>query len=294
MYVITGASGNTGARIANTLLDAGKKVRVIGRSQDKLSAFAEKGAEIAVGDLTDTAFLTSAFQGAEAVYLMVPPSYQSNDMLAHQVAVVNAAVPALKSNNVKNIVTLSSIGAHLESGSGVVQGLNVMENELAKLENTNVLNLRAGYFMENTLGQIGTIKQAGIMGSPVKGDLSFPAVATQDIAKVASDRLLNLDFEGNSNQYVAGSRNVTYNEVASILGAAIGKPDLQYVEFPAEAFKAAVSPAYMSDNVADRMNEFISALNDGKILEEFKRDETNTTATSIEDFAHVFAHVYNM
>lgn len=294
MYVITGASGNTGARIANTLLDAGKKVRVIGRSQDKLSAFAEKGAEIAVGDLTDTAFLTSAFQGAEAVYLMVPPSYQSNDMLAHQVAVVNAAVPALKSNNVKNIVTLSSIGAHLESGSGVVQGLNVMENELSKLENTNVLNLRAGYFMENTLGQIGTIKQAGIMGSPVKGDLSFPAVATQDIAKVASDRLLNLDFEGNSNQYVAGSRNVTYNEVASILGAAIGKPDLQYVEFPAEAFKAAVSPAFMSDNVADRMNEFISALNDGKILEEFKRDETNTTATSIEDFAHVFAHVYNM
>ena len=63
MYVITGATGNTGRAVAEILLAAGKPVRVIGRSEDKLKALADKGAETAVGSLEDEGFLVEAFNG---------------------------------------------------------------------------------------------------------------------------------------------------------------------------------------------------------------------------------------
>ena len=103
---------------------------------------------------------------------------------------------AMRECKIKYVVSLSSQGAHLESGSGVVLGLHKMENILNRIEGLNTLHLRPTYFMENTLGMIGLIKQAGIMGSPIKPDLTFPVIATKDIADYAAKRLLALDFKG--------------------------------------------------------------------------------------------------
>ena len=157
----------------------------------------------------------------------------------------------------------------------------------------NTLNLRPCYFMENTLGMVGLIKEAGIMGSPIKADLSFPIIATKDIANYAAKRLLALDFEGNNHQDLLGSRNVSYEEITKVYGAAIGKPDLNYVQFPYEDFKGAFMGMGASESVADKMNEFLVRVNAGEIFIA-ERNEENTTPTTIEEFSHTFGYVFNL
>jgi hypothetical protein len=141
---------------------------------------------------------------------------------------------------------------------------------------------------------IGLIKQAGIMGSPVKADLRFPVIATKDIAEYAAKRLLALDFKGHRTQDLLGARDVTYPEMAKVYGKAIGKPDLQYVEFPYDDFKKSLMGAMgTSESVADNFNEFIRAMNAGRVFVA-KRNAENTTPTAIEEFAATFAYVYNL
>ncbi len=294
MYVITGATGNTGKVIANALLGAGKKVRVISRDSEHVKDLTDKGAEVAIGNLEDVDFLTEAFSGTTAVYAMIPPNFQVENFRAYQNKVTDAQISAAKSTGLKFVVTLSSIGAHLKEKAGVVQGLYDMEQKWNAVEGINVLHLRPSYFMENTLGQIDTIKNMGIMGSPIKGDFPFPMVATKDISELAAKRLLALDFNDNEVQYVLGSRDVSYNEVAAIYGKAIGKEDLKYVEFSYEDTKKAMMGSWgVTENVADAFVEFMQTTNTGRIFEDVKRIEKNTTPTSLEDFSQVFAQIYN-
>lgn len=295
MYVITGATGNTGKLIALSLLEAGKKVRIISRSAEKAKELTDKGAELFLGDTHDAALLKQAFNGATAVYAMIPMDWQAANYTQHQMNHINAIAEALKECKVKYVVSLSSQGAHLESGSGVVLGLGKMEKTFDAIEGLNTLHLRATYFMENSLGMVGMVKQAGIMGSPVKADLSFPMIATKDISMYAAKRLMALDFTGHNIQNLLGSREVTYPELAKVYGSAIGKNNLNYVEFSNADFKnAMMSQMGASESVADNLIEFIQSMNEGKVMSTAKRDSESTTPTTIEDFAHIFNYVYKM
>src|ERR1041385_2066624 len=161
MYVVTGATGNTGRVIANRLLDAGKKVRVISRSSEHLKLFVARGAEPFVADLSDSAALAKAFAGAEAVYAMIPPSATSQDYRAEQRRASETIAGALQTAGVKHVVALSSVGADKPSGTGPVAGLHEFENKLNTISGLNVVHLRPGYFMENTLGQAQAIRAMG-------------------------------------------------------------------------------------------------------------------------------------
>ena len=295
MYVITGATGNTGKIIASELLEAGKKVRIISRNAEKAKELTNKGAELFIGDTSNVELLKKAFNGATAVYAMIPIDWQTVNYTEHQLKHANAIAEAVRECKVKYIVSLSSQGAHLDSGSGVVLGLHKMENIFNKIEGLHTLHLRPTYFMENSLGMIGLIKQAGIMGSPVKADLSFPIIATKDVGNYATKRLLALDFKGHNIQNLLGAGDVSYPQIAKVYGAAIGKNDLKYVEFSFADFKSAfVQQMGASENVADNFNEFIKAMNEGKIMAQAKRDAESTTPTTIEEFANTFNYVYNM
>ena len=294
MYVITGATGNIGKVIALELLSKGKKVRVIGRTSDKLKELIAKGAEAFAGNVYDADFVNKAFKDATAVYCMIPPNPHAIDFRKDQQTVAHNYVNAVKSNNVKYALLLSSIGAHLREGAGVVDGLGDMEEYFLELKNVNVLNLRPSYFMENIFGQIGTIKQAGCVGSAIKSDLMFPLVATKDIAAVGAKRLLELDFKGNSIEYVLGPRDVSYNEIARVIGKAIGKPDLKYIQFSYEEAKnGMVQSGFVSENVAELYNDMADGFNSGKALNAHKRTSANSTQTTLEEFANVFVHIFN-
>ncbi len=293
MYAITGATGHTGRIFAETLLKAGKKVRVLGRDAEKLKGLVAQGAEAVVGNVEDAEFLTQAFTGVTAAYILIPPNLQTPDILAYQNKIGEAQTEAIKKAGVKYVVHLSSIGAHSPVGTGPVAGLFYQERRLNKLPDTHVLHLRPGYFMENILNSIGMIKGMGINGGPLSADIKMGFTATRDIGNYAAKRLLALDFTGKEVQELIGSKDMTPQEFTSILGAAVGKADLKWVQFPDEdAFNSMTGmgiSASMARSFVD-MSQFLRNGGGNVVI----RDAENTTPTTGEQFAkEIFAPAFN-
>jgi uncharacterized protein YbjT (DUF2867 family) len=288
MYVILGASGNTGQVVANHLLSAGKKVRIVARNADHLQFLAAKGGEIFVADVTDAQALPRAFHGADTAYAMIPPNPASNNPQAHQEKVSDAIAKAVRDAGVKNVVSLSSIGADKASGTGPVVGLHNFEQKLNQIDGANVLHLRAGYFMENTLPQAAAIGRMGFAAGPLRGDLKMPLIASRDIGEVAADELLKLEFRGKQTRELHGQRDLNYNEVAAVIGYAIGKPDLKYVHAADDQVRGALMQSGMSGNMAGLIMEMAGALNSGHMRPLEPRRASNTTKTSYENFVTEF------
>jgi len=293
MYVIIGATGNTGGTVAERLLAAGQKVRVVGRDPKRLEKFTGKGAESFIADATDGSALTNAFAGAKAVYAMIPPNIGAPDVLAYMESVSDALRSAIEKDGIEYAVVLSSVGADKSQGTGPVAGLHNLEKKLEGIPGLNALFLRAGYFMENLLPQAAVIQSMGIMAGPVSADLPLPMIATRDIGAYAAEALLKLDFVRKSTHELQGSRDVTYRETAKIVGAAIGKEDLTYQQAPAAQLKPVLMQMGMSSSMADLLLEMADALDSGhmKMLE--PRSAASTTPTTLEAFvAEAFLPAY--
>ena len=285
MYVVLGASGNTGHVVAKTLLARQQKVRVVGRNAAHLQPFAAQGAEVFIGDVTDAAAVTQALHQADSAYVMVPPDLTSNDPLGHYDRVIDAIAAAVKNSKVKNVVALSSIGADKPRSTGPVVGLHNFEQKLSGIDGLNALFLRPGYFMENTLGQAAVIRMMGVVAGPFRPDLKLAIVATRDIGIAAADALLQHDFHGKQTRELQGQRDLDFTEVAAILGKAIGKPDLRYVQPPNEQIRPAFVQAGMSEKLTDLLLEMAGSLNSGYMRFLEPRNTRNTTPTSFETFA---------
>jgi len=293
MYVITGATGNTGSVAAEKLLASGTKIRVIGRDAKRLERFSQQGAEAVVADMTDAAALDKAFSGARAVYAVMPPNVSAPDVRAYQERVTDSLAAAIRNNGIAYAVALSSTGADKTYGTGPVMGVHGLEKKLGMIDGLNSLSLRCGYFMENLLPQVGIIQSLGFMAGPVRPDVPLPMIATRDIGEVAAESLAKLDFAGKQTRELLGARHVTYTEAAKIIGAAIGKPDLTYRQVPASVLKPAMMQMGMSSNMVDLLLEMSDALNTGHMKSQEPRSARNTTATTLETFvAEVFAPAY--
>jgi len=292
MLVITGATGKTGSKLAEILLEKGEKVRVIGRDAGKLKAFTVKGAEASVGDMADTAFLTKAFRGADAVYALIPPHFGATDFRAYQKKIGESIVAAIKGSGVTYVVNLSSQGAHLPDRTGPIVGLHDQEERLNRLEGVNVLHLRPTYFMDNLLMNIDLIRKMNIMGSAVRGDVKFAMIATEDIAAYAAERLVKRDFSGKSVADLLGERDLSLSEAAAIIGKKLGKPDLAYVAFPYEDAEKGMVAMGLTPDLSRLYIEMSRALNEGLFAVSLPRTKENTTPTAFETFADLFAAAY--
>lgn len=292
MYVITGATGNTGRRIAESLLASGEKVRAVSRSAASLQPLMELGAEPFVGSLDDPDMTKRAFEGARAAYAMIPPNYTAENFRAYQNQVADSMAQAIDAAGVAYVVSLSSLGADRADGVGPICGLHDLEQRLNSVENAHVLHLRPAFFMENFLFQIEIIQKTGAAGSPLQEDVRMPMIALRDISAVAAGRLKKLDFSGKSCQELLGQRDLALPEAISILGRAIGRENLAYVRFEYEDFGRGMRNAGFSADAAVSMIELYRALNDGLVKPTAPRSAENTTPTSIEEFARVFAAVY--
>jgi uncharacterized protein YbjT (DUF2867 family) len=292
-FVICGATGNVGSKIAGILLGAGEPVRVIGRERVRLGPMAAKGAEPWPGDIGDAEFLAKAFKGSRGAFVLIPPDNDALDFRGYQERVSDALSSALSKSLIPRVVTLSSIGAHLSAGTGPILGLHGLETKLNRLGHAGVVHLRPGYFMENHLWSIPIIRAQGVAGSPVRADVPIPMVATKDIADAASRLLLEGTFTGHSVRYLLGPRDLTMSESARILGEAIGNPQLKYVTFPEEEARKAMLGMGMSRSVVDAMLEMERAFNAGSIRPTQERNPENTTPTTLGEFARtMFANAY--
>ena len=292
MYVITGATGKTGSLIAQALLAKGNKVRAIGRSEEHLRPLVDKGAEAFVGSVSDSTAMIKAFQGATALYLIIPPNYTAEDPRAYQNDVGKAYAEAIQRTGVAYAVNLSSVGANLSKGTGPISGLHDVEKHLNQLRSLNVVHLRAAYFMENFLSTLNLIKTKNIIGTPLRRDLKIPMIDTGDIAEFATRLLLRRDFSGQSTREIMGPGDISMEEATQIIGKAIGKEDLSYVQFTYEESEQALMAMGFSGAMARSLSEMARAFNEGRVRSREKRNKENTTPTSFEKFAACFAAMY--
>lgn len=291
-FVVTGAAGHISKPLTKHLLAYGHDVTVIGRSSNNLEELVGIGANPAIGDMADVSFLTAAFKEADGVYLMIPPMWDSDDLKKQSVRYAENFASAIRGAGVKNVVFLSSYGAHRLDDAGAISGLGLAEVVLDGLDGVNVLSLRAGYFYTNLLLSLDLVKTAGCMGNMFTiPDGTFTVVDPEDIARVAANALDTLDFKGHSYAYVISDLTGT-NEIASLIGKEIGVLDLKWVKFPREDVRKALLNYGFANGAATDYLEMFATLDTGLLFEDIQRTKPRVEGTSIEDFAKIWAAKY--
>ena len=284
MIAVMGASGNVGSKVTDLLLGQGQDVRAFGRSAERLEPLGRRGAEVVVGDAVDLDHLQVLFKDAVSALVVLPDNVTDPNYVSNRSAMSRAITLALRDQHVGHVVMASSIGADRDGGVGPVAGLHELEGLLFGLDDANVLLLRAAWHMENLLANLPMVQEQRINGSAIKGDHPFPMIATVDIAEKAAQHLLHRGFTGHTVETVLGPQDVSMNEATRALGAALGIPDLPYVEFPPEGVKAALLGIGMSEEFASLLVESQIAINEDRVLDEVRRTAESTTPTRLEDF----------
>jgi uncharacterized protein YbjT (DUF2867 family) len=292
-YVVTGGAGNVSRPLTKILLKAGNNVTVISRNPDNIAGLVKQGATAAIGDLYDVPFLTETFEGADGVYLMSPTSWDKADLKQITKGLAEGFVKAVKASNVKNVVFLSSFGAHRLEDAGPISGLGLAEVVLNKLDGVNILHLRAGYFYTNLLLSIDLIKTQGIMGNMYTvPDGTFIVVDPEDIAVAAAEALISKNFKGHSFKYVVSDLTGT-DEISAVIGKEIGIPDLKWIKLTAADIKSTLLGYGFHDGAANNYVEMGTTLGKGLLFEDFFAGKHKHIGVSIEEYAKKFKAIYN-
>jgi uncharacterized protein YbjT (DUF2867 family) len=279
MYVVAGVTGHVGSVVAKQLLGQGKKVRVIVRDAAKGAPFAERGAEVAVGSIEDSAFLTSALAGASGFFVLLPPNATVPDFYGHQRKQADSIASAVKAAGVPHVVLLSSVGADLPDGTGPIKGLHYAEGLLHKT-GTKLTAIRAGYFQENIGSSLIPAKQMGIV--PVfaaSADYPFPMIATSDIGNLAAESLLNPPAKSESIDLHGPAYSM--RQLADKLGEALGKK-LEVALVPQEKWVPTLEQAGLSRSLSEAYAEMYGAFGAGKIAP--KGDRMVQGKTTVDGF----------
>jgi uncharacterized protein YbjT (DUF2867 family) len=274
MFVVLGASGNTGKVVAETLLAQRKNVRVALHDAADGKAWGDAGAEVALADVDEGGTLERAFSGAEGVYVLLPPNFGSSQVLADNNRRINNIAAAVEAAGVPHAVLLSSVGAQQSHGTGPVLGLRDAEAVLSRSK-AAVTFVRAAYLMENWAGSLYAVEQ-GFLPTFLVAGKPIPQVATRDVGLAAAQLLA----EGGSGKRVielAGPREYSPRDAAEVLARIVGRPiDVQ--QAPEEAMAAALTGAGMNAEWGRLFQELTHGINADIVVWEgghpFLRGET--------------------
>ena len=293
--VLTGSLGHIGKPLAHELIQKGHEVTIISRSTERRKEIEQMGAIAAIGMLEDADFLTAAFAGADAVYCMEPPPSFSDpnfDLFAHIDLLGRVFARAIQGAGVKRVVHLSSIGAHMAKGNGILAFHYNLEQILGRLpDDVAITFMRPVGFYYNLFSFIPAIKSQGAIVSNYDGDDKEPWVAPVDIAAAIAEEIV-LPFTGRKIRYVA-SDEVSPNELAALLGSAIGKPDLKWIAIPDQQLQEGMIAAGMNPAIAAGLVEMNASRRGGVLYEDYFRNRPVLGKTKLVDFAKEFATVFS-
>jgi uncharacterized protein YbjT (DUF2867 family) len=288
--VVTGSLGHVSKPLTQALIQKGHAVTVISSNPDKENDITSLGATAAIGSVTDVDFLTAAFSGADAVYAMIPPNFAEPDPVAYYRSIGGNYANAIERAGVPRVVHLSSYGAHLSSGTGIIVGSHHIENLLNALPNTTAIQLRAGYFYYNLLRFINVIKQLGCIIANYGGNDKLLLVSPTDIAAAATEAL-TAPVTGNQVRFVVSDER-TASEVAQVLGAAIGKPGLEWKVCTDEEMRQSIINNGIPALIANNLVEMGASIHSGDLY------GSNRPATmgkvKLEDYVPEFAAAFNV
>ncbi|WP_133574119.1 NAD(P)H-binding protein [Pedobacter metabolipauper] len=291
---LTGSLGHIGKPLATELVQKGHEVIVISSNPEKQQAIEALGATAAIGSLEDVEFLTANFTGADAVYTMVPPAnYMDHnlDLPAYCHRISNNFVAAIQASGVKRVVHLSSIGAHLDHGTGIIIAHHDVEVDLNKLTDVAITFMRPTSFYYNLFGYVDMIKNAGVIAANYGADDLIPWVSPIDIAAAVADEMVT-PIAGRKVRYV-GSDELTGHETARILGEAIGKPDLKWVLISNEQAQQGLEKAGLQPSIAAGLVEMYGSLHTGVFSADYFSNRPAVMGkVKLADFAKEFAAAF--
>jgi len=268
MYVVAGVSGQTGRAAAESLLERGRRIRVLVRDAGKGEEWRARGAEVAVTSLDDPAALARALSGAEGAYLLVPPVYHVADVLGPQRARAQAIADAVRSSGIPHVVLLSSTAAHLPEGTGLIRILHAAEQAIRPAAK-NLTILRPAYFLENWIPVLGEAREKGVLPTFLTPGRAIPMIATRDVGRAAARALVE-PATGTRVIELAGPSDPTPEDVAAAIGDILGR-EVRVLALPIEAALPAMTSMGMSENAASLYQEMIAGLNAGRVAFEGER-----------------------
>lgn len=294
--IITGSLGHISRPLTEELVEKGHQVMVVSSKPEKQKDIEALGATAAIGSLEDADFLTATFIGADAVYSMVPPANyfdQNLDLLAYYHRLGSNYAEAIQKSDVKRVVNLSTIGGNLEKGNGILLGAHDVEEILNELpSDVSITHMRPTSFFYNLYGYTESIKKQGVIAANYGAGDVVPWVSPVDIAAAIAEEITT-PLAGRKVRYVASDER-TCNDTASILGAAIGKPDLKWVIVTDEQMQGGLEAAGMNPRIAAGMVEMYAGFHSGLLSEDYYLHKPKVLGkVKLEDFAEEFAAAFN-
>jgi uncharacterized protein YbjT (DUF2867 family) len=280
MYVVGGVTGHTGSLIARTLLERGERVRAIVRSREQIYRWKDRGAEVVVVDFSDVLLLSSVLEGAKGAYLLTPQSVYDSNPLEKWARQNQSIVTAVKNARLKNTVFLSSMGAHRDKRTGLVQALYDAEQKFKNAE-IPVTLLRAAYFYENWIPALDAVHEKSALPTFLKPKRSIPMVSVKDVAGVAVDLLLN---PADSSRVVelAGPKDYSAQDIIDILEQIMGKR-LDLLPFSKGGWEEVWGEEELPDEMNGLLNETYDDLNNNKIAFSGKNVESRQGTVTLEE-----------
>ena len=293
--ILTGSLGHIGKPLTARLVQKGHTVTVISSNPEKQNEIEALGAAAAIGLIEDVDFLTAAFTGADAVYTMIPPPNFFNpalDLMEHCQEIGNNYAAAIVASGVKRVVHLSSIGAHLAEGSGLILLHHALEGILNKLNGVDITFMRPVAFYYNLLGFVNAIKNNGVIASNYGADDKLAWVSPVDIAAAIAEEF-DTTPEARKILYIA-SDEPTCNEIATALGTTIGIPDLKWMIIADEQMQTGLEAFGMPPKIAASLVQMQKSMHDGQLFEDYFKNRPATIGkVKIADFAKEFAAAYS-
>ncbi len=292
MYVVFGATGQTGSAVADTLLEKNLPVRVVLRSEKAADAWRERGADVAFADVADASAMTEALNGATGVYAMNPPAYHVADMSAVAKQIGAHYREAIKKSGARKAVLLSSVGSQHAFGTGNILTTHHLENIFRDLA-IPVTFLRAASFMDNWNGVAKVAAEKGILPSFYQPlDRKIPMVATKDIGRAA---VFALTEEWTDKRIIElhGPADYSPNDTAAAFAATL-KRDVRAVAIPESEWQTTITNFGFSPEAVNNYSEMMRGFNSGHIVFENNGTETRRGATTIEDYAAEAAQEQNL
>ena len=258
MITITTPTGRIGRRLVELLVAAGRAVTIVARHPEKLSPWLREREIVRQASSEDAAALARATEGTDVLFWLTPLDISVPNVRAWYRKIADSLRYAVRINQIPRVVNLSSIGADRAEGLGAISGLHDVE-QAANDAADNVLHLRPGFFMDNFLTQLDSIRRDRKLRWLYPEHARLPMIATSDIAQVAAEKLINDSWSGHLVRGLHGPTDLSFDQATKILGAVTGRV-LEHVQLTPDEFRWISRRWGMSEDLAENYIEMFDTL----------------------------------
>jgi uncharacterized protein YbjT (DUF2867 family) len=280
---IAAASGNIGRRTAEKVVRAGAETILLSRRPEQFADLVAQGAIVKSISSDDAPGLIAATKDVDALFWLTPPKLDVSSLSDWYTQTAMAGASAVRENGIDRVVNISSIGAGAKSNLGTVSFSGDVE-AIFNQTGANILHLRPGYFMENFLTQVESIRQNSTVSFSYASDHDIPWISTDDIGDEAAKYLLDDRWAGQWTRNLMGAENLTPLETTAILSQLLDRP-IEYVRVTIESIQQQLASFGATPDVQRELGQLFRALGDPDGVYATARTPETITPTTFEQFA---------